>query len=220
MSALTRAGALAVSILALAPAAALAHEGNPNYRSEITGLEPAVDGVEVSVLNFDDSLRLRNTGDETVTVFGYDDEPYVRIAPDGTVEVNERSPAYYLNGDRFADAEVPASADPKAPPAWKEVGTSGEYDWHDHRSHYMGEGTPSQVTDESERTKVFDYEVPLEVDGRPVAIEGELIWVGQDEGLPVAPFIGLAVLALGAVLLVVVVRRRRADDEGEAPEAW
>ena len=219
MSAPLRAGALAVLIAALVPAPAVAHQGDPNFRSQIQSLDPAVEGVEVSVLNFDDSLRLRNTGPETVTVLGYDDEPYVRISPDGTVEVNERSPAYFLNGDRYADAEVPAEADPEAAPAWREVGTSGQYDWHDHRAHYMGEGTPSQVTDEGERTKVFDYEIPLQVGEKAVAVNGELIWVGSDGGMPIAPFIALGAVALIAGGTVVLVRRR-GDDDGEDREAW
>jgi hypothetical protein len=222
MSALIRAGALAAAIAALAPATTLAHEGDPNFRSEIRGLDPAVEGIDVSVLNFDDSLRLRNASGQTVVVEGYDEEPYVRIAPDGTVEVNRLSPAYYLNGDRYADADVPPEADPTATPDWKVVDRSGEYDWHDHRAHYMGEGTPPQVTDEAQRTKVFDYEVPLRVDDRPVTIEGDLFWVGTDEGLPPAPFVALGVGALAAVALVVVVRRRRAtgDRPREGKEAW
>ena len=75
---------------------------------------PPIDGLEVEVLNFDDSLRLRNETGETVVVEGYEGEPYVRISPDGTVEINQDSPTFYLNQDRFAEAEVPASADPEA----------------------------------------------------------------------------------------------------------
>ncbi len=166
MRAPTLAGCLLVAALAAVtalPAPALAHEGNPDYRSEITGFDPPAPGVEVEVLNFDDSLQLRNEGDETVVVDGYQGEPYVRISPDGTVEVNERSPSFYLNQDRFAEASVPDSADPDAPPDWQLVDESGQYTWHDHRSHYMGSGTPPQVSDESLRTKVFDYAIPLRV---------------------------------------------------------
>jgi hypothetical protein len=214
---------IAVAVAAL-PTPASAHEGNPDFRSEVNGLEPATDGVSVEVLNYDDSLELRNDSGETVVVEGYDGEPYLRILGDGTVQVNTRSPAHYLNGDRFAEAEVPPEADAKAPPEWETVDREGRYAWHDHRAHYMGQGTPEQVTDESERTEVFDYSIPAEVGGTPAAITGTLVWVGRDEGFPILPFVILAVVAAG-LGAAIVVRRRRAGGDGEHPdreakEAW
>ena len=64
-------------------------------------------GVEIEVLNYDDRLLLTNKSDETVLVRGYEREPYIRISGDGTVQVNKRSPSFYLNEDRFAQVEVP-----------------------------------------------------------------------------------------------------------------
>ena len=217
--------ACALAVAAVQAPLAEAHEGNPNFRSEITGIDPATEGLDVQVLNFDDSLQLTNDSGETVTVFGYEDEPYVRIEPDGTVEVNKNSKAYYLNEDRFAEADVPANADPKAEPDWEQVDTTGEFSWHDHRSHYMAQGTPPQVKDESVETKVFDYEIPIDVGGSAGTINGTLTWVGEDSGFPILPFIGLALVALALVAFAVVRRRRagpRSDDDepGEAKEAW
>jgi hypothetical protein len=223
MFACARLAALALLLTALPPSAALAHEGNPNFRSEIEGLRPAAPGIEVAVLNLDDSLRLENDGDEAVVVKGYDGEPYVRISPDGTVEVNRRSPSRYLNEDRFAQIEVPAIADPDAEPDWELVDRSGQFSWHDHRIHYMARGTPPQVTDEGERTKVFDYQVPLEVGERRVRLLGSLYWVGGQDGFPIAPFLGLGALALLAGAAIVIIRRRRAGRAAEAGgprEAW
>ena len=152
-----------------------AHQGNPNYRSEITSIGPEglTEGIALSVKNFDDGLELVNRSGRTVMVVGYDGEPYLRFSPDGTVEVNLNSPSYYLNEDRFADVEVPGRADPDVAPEWKQVDDTGVSYWHDHRSHYMGEGIPVQVTDESAETEVFDYRIPLMVDGQrpsPVAL--------------------------------------------------
>ena len=201
---------LAVAALLLVPASALAHEGNPNFRSEVTAVEPEIPGVTVQVLNFDDSLQLDNRGDETIVVEGYEGEPYVRIRPDGTVEVNVRSPSHYLNDDRYAETDVPKHADSGAPPEWEVVDESGQYAWHDHRIHYMSRGVPPQVTDESKRTHVFDWEVPLRVGNRPAAVRGELIWVGVDEGAPVLPFVLLGALAvIGGGAAVWTARRRR-----------
>jgi hypothetical protein len=213
----------AAALVAL-PAPALAHEGNPDYRSVVTGFNPDVSGVEVEVLNFDDSLRLQNQSGETVTVEGYEAEPYFRIQPDGTVEVNERSPSLYLNRDRFAQVDVPDRADPEAPPQWHVESESGQFAWHDHRSHYMGEGTPPQVTDESVRTKVFDYEIPMQVGDRTVNLLGTLYWVGEDDSLPLLPFVGLGIFMLASAVVVIVIRRRRrvpGDREGKKTrEAW
>jgi hypothetical protein len=202
---------------------AWAHEGNPDYRSEVEGIRPSVEGLEVEVLNFDDSLRLSNRSDATVVVLGYEDEPYLRISADGTVQVNRLSPSCYLNEDRYAQAEVPRAADPDAPPDWVEVDRSGQYAWHDHRIHYMAEGTPSQVTDEGERTKVFDYKVPATVDGKHAEITGTLYWVGRDDAVPIAPFVGLGLLAAAVGGAIWVARRRRGVDDGpaaERKEAW
>src|SRR5690349_21253906 len=104
---------------------ALAHQGNPSFSSE---LDPSpIEGLDVEVVNYDDSLELTNDTGETVVVEGYEGEPYVRIDPDGQVSVNTRSPAYYLNDDRYGDVEVPASADPEAEPEWEPVDSTGRY---------------------------------------------------------------------------------------------
>lgn len=206
-----------IALLAMTvPAAANAHEGNPNYRSEITSITPAAlaDGLTATIQNFDDNVELVNRTGKEVLIKGYDGEPYVRIGADGLVEVNLNSPTFYLNEDRFADVEVPARADAKAEPEWDEVDDSGIYSWHDHRSHYMGLGTPSQVEDESKETKVFDYSIPLTVGGKPAEMDGTLTWVGKQSGFPVLPFVALAaVIVLGAVALSVIRNRRRDDDE-------
>ncbi|HYZ81773.1 MAG TPA: glycosyltransferase family 39 protein, partial [Solirubrobacteraceae bacterium] len=83
-----RAAVMAVAVAALlaGPPAALAHKGNPHYRSTITHVTPAMHGLSVSVLNYDDRLQLQNTTGRTVTVFDYKGKPYARLLPDRTVE--------------------------------------------------------------------------------------------------------------------------------------
>ena len=99
--------AVALAALLAAAPAATAHEGNPNFLSQVDAITPRSDGVTVEVLNRDDRLLLHNTSGQDVVIAGYEGEPYARVLADGTVEVNTDSPAHHLNEDRFADVEVP-----------------------------------------------------------------------------------------------------------------
>ena len=221
-----RLAALAAVTALLACAApvlpAAAHEGNPNFESVVHGLERPVEGVSISVLNYDDSLELVNRSGKDLLLYGYEDEPYARLLADGTVETNANSPSVYLNDDRFAEASVPGRADPEAPPQWTPVSDDGRFVWHDHRMHWMARSTPPQVKDEGRRTKVFDYRIPMRVGGEPDAIEGTLWWVGPADSSKL-PFLlaGGALLLLGGAA-VLAIRSRREGDPGERDEkeAW
>jgi hypothetical protein len=213
--------ALAVVLLALTPAVALAHNGNPNYLSQVDTITPATSGVTVDVLNRDDRLLLHNTSGKDVVIEGYEEEPYARVRADGTVEVNTDSRAYYINDDRFANVDVPAGVDGKGPPQWKEIDKTGRFEWHDHRAHWMAKTTPPQVTDTSVKTKVFDWKVPVEIDGARGTIGGTLFWTPLPGGGPplAAIFAGAAVLIACCIAVAVVRYRRRMDSERPAPEA-
>lgn len=218
--------ALVTLCAALFVSVAVAHEGNPNYRSNVDEIRPAPPGLSAQILNYDDRVELVNESDEMVTVKGYEGEPYVRLWPDGRVEVNQRSPATYLNEDRFAQVTVPPEAGPDATPDWELVGRTGRFEWHDHRVHWMSEGTrPPQITDEKARTKIFDWRVPVTVGGRGGAITGELLWVGlPGGGFPLAAALSLIAVAAAGLGAVLVVRRRRrrtaAARVGSGREAW
>lgn len=215
--------ALLVALALLVPAAvAGAHGGNPDFRSVVDSVTPRVPDVEFEVLDYDSHMQLLDQHGHVVVIYGYEGEPYARILRDGTVQVNRRSPALYLNEDRFAEVTVPPIADAKAAPQWETVDDSGTFLWHDHRMHYMAPGVPPQVTDEGRKTKVFDYEIPIRVDGRPGTIDGTLYWVGSADTSKL-PFvlIGAAIVVGGALLTLLVRRRRRREDEdgGDPPAA-
>lgn len=199
-------------ILALAtvPGAVGAHEGNPAYRSIIDSIVPdhLAEGLTARVVNFDDHVVLENRSGRDVEILGYRGEPYARILADGTVEVNLNSPSHYENQDRYADVEIPDRADAKAKPAWKQVGDEGRFEWHDHRSHYMSKGVPPQVKDESVRTEIARYEIPLLVDGEPARINGTLWWHGDGSDAPVLPFVLLGVAVLAGLAFLLVRRSR------------
>jgi hypothetical protein len=207
---------VAALLAALVPASALAHGGNSDYRSQFRAVTPAVPGLSVEVLNYDDRLLVINRTGKTVLIRGYEREPYARIRADGTVEVNQRSPSHYLNEERYGGTPVPADAGPKETPRWSVLDKTGRFETHDHRIHWMSkEATPPQVTDEDKRTKVFDWRVPIEVGATPAAITGTLFWEPSSSGgVPAAAIVALVVLALLALTLFVISRRVRARRAG------
>ena len=213
----------ATAALSLLDAQALAAESqsplndqgsSPNYRSLITAVSPSVPGLSLQVLQFSDRLALRNSTGQTVTIFGYEGEPYARVRADGTVEVNKRSPAYFLNQSFYGNVTVPPSASPSAAPQWTVVDRTGQFEWHDHRIHWMSPVLPPQVKDKSKRTLIFDWRVPIDVGARRANVDGQLYWTPESSSTPVAAIvIGGAIVVLG-LALVLVTRRRRARPQG------
>ena len=66
----------------------------------------------------------------------------------------------------------PKKASAKATPEWKTLDNTGAFDWHDHRIHWMVKDRPGKVSDPDKRTKVFDWAVPVRVNGRPAQAPG------------------------------------------------
>ena len=188
-----------------------------HYRSNITAVQPKVPGVSLQVLEFADRLLLTNHSGQTVTVYGYQGEPYARVLANGTVELNTRSPAYYLNQNFYGDVTVPPSASPSATPQWTVVDRTGQLEWHDHRIHWMSPAVPPQVKNPAKLTKIFDWQVPIQVGTSKGAVVGELIWTPESgTKAPTSAIVVLvAIVALG-LLLVLSIRRRRA---GRPPDA-
>jgi hypothetical protein len=228
--------AQAASTNAQAP---IQESGNPindqgssyHYRTYISSITPKVPGLNVEVLEFADRLLLRNHTGQTVTVYGYSGEPYVRLLPGGAAEQNMHSPAVYLNTNFYASVTVPPSANASAPPKWEAVDRTGQFEWHDHRIHWMSPVTPPQVKDKGKRTRIFDWRVPIQIGTQAGAINGELFWVPNSSKAPAGAIAALVAIILAGAVAVLVVRRRRrriaprADgpDAGEAPgtrEAW
>ena len=135
-----------------------------DWRSEIVSVTPTSPGVHLEVLGGDSVLRLTARPGTDVTVLGYENEPYLHIAADGTVEANIASPAYSLNRSRTGQGSLDPDADAKLDPRWTVIGTDGTVLWHDHRIHAM-----PGVTDDIEWT------IPMIVDGGSVTAQGRLL---------------------------------------------
>ena len=223
----------AALLLALAVVPAGAHEGNPDYRSEVRAIEPATEGLTAKVLDHDDALLVVNGSDRTVVILNEEGEPYARLLADGTVQVDRAasSPeAEQRDADDGASAARPgagerlyASVDgpllahaghhhedeqsagrgAAAQPRWTTLDRTGRYQWHDVRIRYSGAGVPPQVTDPDDETKVRDWRVPIVVGGERGAILGTLTWVGEAGGGG-SSFPTAAVVSLAAIALLAV----------------
>jgi hypothetical protein len=226
MSRFQRVIVIAVFSGAIVAAPAYAHQGNPNYRSVIEQVSPSVPGVKVQVLGYDSQFQLTNRSGKTVTVYGYGGEPYARILGNGTVQQNRLSPATYLNATDFVTVAAPKFTSTKAPPQWKYVDTTSTFVWHDHRMHWMSTQLPPQVKNKHQKTKIFNYRIPLSVGSQKGNISGTLFWVGSPGGFPTGAIIALVAAALALLIGVVAIRRRRSGPTSrpEAPqsveEAW
>jgi hypothetical protein len=201
---------------------------NYHYSSVLTSVTPRTPGLGVQVLEFADRLLLTNHTGRTVTIYGYQGEPYARVLANGTAEQNVRSPATYLNTSFYGNVTVPPIADPAAPPRWSVIDRTGQFEWHDHRIHWNSPLPPPQVKDRSRRTLIFDWSVPIAVGASHGAIAGQLFWEPQSSSAPTAAIVAGAAIVLGGLLFVWYMRRRRrqrpaATGGGGGPaqgEAW
>jgi|GEM_PF-1514155 hypothetical protein len=191
-----------------------------HYRSYVRRVVPNVPGLSVRVIEFADRLELDNSTGQTVTVYGYEGEPYAQVLADGTVRFNTHSPAYYLNQAFYANVTVPPSASVRAAPQWTVVAGGGRLEWHDHRIHWMSPAVPPQVKDQEKRTKIFDWQVPIQVGSRRGAVAGELLWVESGSKAPAGAIAALvAIVVLGLTVVLVVRRRRSSKLVGAGPGA-
>ena len=182
--------------------------GASNFLTELDGVTPAVEGIEVRVLELGDRIELTNRSGQDVIVIGYEDEPYLRIGPDG-VFTNELSAATYVNADRQAETDIPDEVDADAPPRWRRVSDGQTARWHDHRAHWMGSNDPPAAQAEPDETHVIydPWEIPLEVDGEQALVTGTLTWT---PGPAPAPWYGAAaVVGVALVAAIMLLARPR-----------
>jgi hypothetical protein len=201
----------ALAVLTVAGPAA-AHVGGEaagsNFDGRVLSVSPSVPGLSVRVLQFGDEIELLNETSTEVVVPGYDDEPYLRIGPDG-VWRNANSPATYINLDRYARVAVPEAADGTAEPEWVQVSTEPHYVWHDHRTHWMSESLlpPVVAADPDSGHTVSTWTVPLRHGSTAVAVVGELTWTPPPSPWLVWPvYAALALLTVAAGLLARTAR--------------
>jgi hypothetical protein len=195
----TSAVVLVVALVGLAgPASAHGSRLRTDDRATVSSIDPPTPGLEVRV-RATGLVRVRAPGHREVVVLGYEPakEPYLRIEG-STVSENRLSPATYLNRSLTGAVEVPAEASSSATPVWVAIGHDGEASWHDHRLHRMGPAPGA-----------LRWRLDLLVDGRPVAVTGELVPLARPPAWPWYA-LGVVVAAGAALAWRRLVARRRA----------
>ena len=193
---------IASVVLVASPASAHTSGGGraeaSNYRSTITDVTAPATKVTARVIDAGDRVEVTNRTAQPLIVLGYQGEPYLRLDAEG-VFVNRRSPATYLNADRFATTAVPPDADPDAPPDWRLVDRGSTARWHDHRAHWMSQAPPPTVAANPDRTQtITEWTISLVFDTEPIELRGTLAWVPAPSPLP-----WYAGAVLGAVLIAL-----------------
>ncbi|MEM7091617.1 MAG: hypothetical protein AAF567_01340 [Actinomycetota bacterium] len=185
------------TMTAAAPVASADAAGPTDYRTDIVSIEPADIPISVEMIGGDAFIILEQQGSVEVVVLGYRGEEYLRFDPDGTVVENRRSPATWLNAERYGTEDaLPSFVDHQAPPQWRRVASNGRYAWHDHRTHWMN---PARPPGAEPGDQVLEATVPLLIDGRPVTItvasfllEDPPVWPGL-----LGAVAGIALASLG-----------------------
>jgi len=196
------AAGIAATIVVAGAAPAFAHgtEGAQpsNYQTRVLRMRPAVADLELRAVDVGARLELENRTGRDTLVLGYDDEPYLRVGPDGVFE-NRRSPATYLNRSRRNPPPPPASADPSAVPVWRKISDEPVARWHDHRAHWMGRDDPPVVTRDPDRTQLIQrWTLTLRQDAATITATGDVRWVPGPSPWPWV----LAAIALAAGLVL------------------
>ncbi len=164
--------------------------------SEVVRTDPPTSGATLTVDG--DVAQLVVAPGHAATVLGYQGEPFLRIAADGTVERNERSSVVLADPNSPVTTVASPPSGAAAEEQWVEVGSGGTARWHDHRVHWMA-GSPPPSSD----GLVMAWRVPLVVDGAKVAVDGEVRRRSVVDPLP-----WLAVVVVTAAAAVVATRRR------------
>ncbi|MFZ4516361.1 MAG: hypothetical protein ACOYN3_08635 [Acidimicrobiia bacterium] len=175
-----------------------------NYTSVVDVGSPGISEVTVKTIDLGTRLELVNRGTTTLVVIGYENEPYLRVGPDGAFE-NRRSPTTYLNRTITPSGPPPSNADASATPEWRKLSDAPVLRWHDHRAHWMG-STPKVVTaDPNTAHQLTTWEIPIRDGTQDLGmIRGTISWVPPSSPWPwILLAIVLALALAGCARLVI-----------------
>jgi hypothetical protein len=214
--------ACAVLIVLVPAAPAQSHpagiQAAVDYRTRVTGVVPAVAGIQVRYIADGSRLELRNDSGHTFEVVGYQGEPMLQIRPDGVWQ-NVLAPSLYVDN---LGAPVNPAADAHAAPQWQRISTRPLARWQDHRALWHGNPPPQVRADLTQPHRVSNWQVPLRDGTAIVHITGTLDWLPPpDPGVWWAAVLLLAaaIAALGLVASAAPTWSERATRIGLASAA-
>src|SRR4051794_41115479 len=192
-----------------------AHSRSSNFRTAVASVAPQLPRVSVQAGVDGSYIELTNTGSSPVVVYGYEQEPYLRVNADG-VEENTLSPATYLN-ESLQVGSVPSGVDPKAAPVWHRVADGPTYRWHDHRVHWANAFLPPAVQSAPDKPHVVSNWTIRAVGTQPFTITGTVAWTPYRSNSTAQILGGVAGAALFVTGGAVLVRRNRRRQQRAPP---
>lgn len=188
-------------LVGASPSSAHSAEGSPssNYSTTIDSVAPTPSGFAVRVIERGNRIEVRWISGPAIIIEGYEEEPYLRIGPNG-VEENRQSSATYTNQSRNGTESIPSDLEPDGPAEWKAVSAEPVARFHDHRAHFMGSVPPPLVLrSRGERQLVQDFSITI----RPAGGEGvSTLVIGRVEWIPSPSKTPFLVLAAGLALVL------------------
>ena len=157
------------------PCPAQAHGGGAPARPVVTSVEPADAGITATAVFVGDwRIELTSTSEEPVTVVDPDGRPFLRFTRSG-VEADYGARAWHEgNVAPLPGRVVSSQVTPATPPDWRPVTATPTWSWFDTRIRPERELLSPQLIQANVATRLRDFEIPLQVGGRPGRISGYL----------------------------------------------
>ena len=170
-----------------------------NFEARITVVPRSSSGiVDAKVVDGDRELWLRVRPNARIVIRGALGELLLRFNRSG-VFVNERSVT--AQADRIDLADLDPVSNSRARPIWHRLTAGHAYLWHEHRLHAL----EPLARGHGAKAVVGRWSVPMSLDGRHEAIEGDLVYTPAGSVWP------LLVLACAVAVGLLVFARLSAD---------
>ena len=194
--------ALAGLLLIAGAVPASAHDEEAIYALAVLDqYEPLIDGVDFRVAHVTaPALVASNETHEPLTIYGADDESFVRIESQG-VYVNANSPLTYASVDPARELPLPDRVNPNARAEWVRVANDTSWSWFDPRLR----AGPNHTNDSHWELRATHGDRDIAVRGHFEPFEGHGHFRTISEGLYPA-ITGIEVRVLPGLVPVIFVR--------------
>ena len=195
----------------VAPASAHGSSGlNPtSQETRITAVTPQSSDFTIRPIGFGNRIEVRRTGNATVYIPGYQNEPYLMITNDG-VWRNDNSPSRWSNEDRLGLTPLPDFARVSATPNWIKYSNLQWVQWHDHRAHTMvdfefvssGEQSIQTVAQLPDGEVIQNFTIDIVVGQTPLVVSGQIVALESPQPSPIVWLVITTCIAIAITSLV------------------